>query len=287
MDWYPDPADPTRERYWDGQQWTHNTRAPRNLPAPTPQPQASRGGGATQAPGPFPSGQQYPPQQPGQPDPWAPQPYAQYPQNQEYPQYPQSQQYPQQQFQPYPQHPQAQWAQSVGPATPDGVPLAGWWSRVVAHMLDQIMISLVLGLLVGEWSRRFSAAYAEFVTDYLNAVQNGTAIPSIGDYDLMGPASVVWAVQTALTVAYLTAMYALRGATVGQMALGLRVTPEDRGAAAKGLGWGRALVRALVLTACLMTSIPFLLSALMPLWTRRRQTLHDMAAHTVVVRERR
>ena len=38
MDWYPDPADPTRERYWDGQQWTHNTRAQKTMPTAQPQP---------------------------------------------------------------------------------------------------------------------------------------------------------------------------------------------------------------------------------------------------------
>ncbi len=36
-----------------------------------------------------------------------------------------------------------------------------------------------------------------------------------------------------------------------------------------------------------MTSIFFVLSALMSLGTRRRQTWHDMAARTVVVRGRR
>ncbi|MDN5564163.1 MAG: DUF2510 domain-containing protein, partial [Luteococcus sp.] len=37
MDWYPDPADATRERYWDGERWTHNTRPAQVAPmAPAP-----------------------------------------------------------------------------------------------------------------------------------------------------------------------------------------------------------------------------------------------------------
>lgn len=34
--WYPDPAHPAQERYWDGWQWTRNTRGADTGPAPAP-----------------------------------------------------------------------------------------------------------------------------------------------------------------------------------------------------------------------------------------------------------
>jgi uncharacterized membrane protein (DUF485 family) len=34
--WYPDPADPTQERFWGGSIWTHNVRPRESMPAPTP-----------------------------------------------------------------------------------------------------------------------------------------------------------------------------------------------------------------------------------------------------------
>lgn len=48
-DWYPDPTDPTRQRYWDGQQWTSNY-APANLAVAENTPPAApspRGSGLT------------------------------------------------------------------------------------------------------------------------------------------------------------------------------------------------------------------------------------------------
>lgn len=35
--WYPDPTDPTRQRYWDGEGWTHDTRPSGEQPSPAPQ----------------------------------------------------------------------------------------------------------------------------------------------------------------------------------------------------------------------------------------------------------
>lgn len=235
MDWYPDPADPTRERYWDGQQWTHNTRAQKTLP--TPQPQTL-------------------PQQ----SPWQPQPQGAWQQ-------------------------QPQWTAAES-QTPDVMPLASWWQRVAAHVLDTMMITFLLNLLLGHWSQRFSNAYAQFMDDYLLAIEQGTAAPSVGGYDLVGPASVVVAAQAVLTLVYVVAMLRWRGATVGKMIMGLRVVPQDDALSTR-LSWRVAIVRGLVFVACLMTSIFFVLSALMSLGTRRRQTWHDMAARTVVVRGRR
>lgn len=237
MDWYPDPADPARERYWDGQQWTHNTRAPRVVVAPAA-PLAQPGAESA----------------------------VQY-------------QWQQQRQQPWPGGAQP------GPSAGPGVALGRWWQRVASHLVDSVVVSFLLGLFAGGYSERFTLAYSKFMQDYLEAAEAGTTLPSIGDYDLVGPGTVVMAVQALVTFAYVAAMLRYRGATIGKLLMGLRVVPEDA-APTSQLSWGQAMVRAGVFVLCLMTSLPFLVSALMPLWTKRRQTLHDMAAHTVVVKTR-
>lgn len=52
--WYPDPSDPSRERYWDGAQWTSETRDVDDTPPPPPVPPLSQGlpPGQTSAPPP-------------------------------------------------------------------------------------------------------------------------------------------------------------------------------------------------------------------------------------------
>ncbi len=64
--WYPDPVDPAQERYWDGWQWSRNTRL-RDLGPSSPPLGPARAGGSAPTPyaGPpgFPTAQ---PQRPGQ-----------------------------------------------------------------------------------------------------------------------------------------------------------------------------------------------------------------------------
>ncbi len=50
-DWYPDPEDPTQQRYWDGTQWTEH-RAPAAAPAEPAAPAAPHGSSPGGAPAP-------------------------------------------------------------------------------------------------------------------------------------------------------------------------------------------------------------------------------------------
>src|SRR5215218_9164881 len=96
--WYADPIDAGQERYWDGWQWSRNTRAREGTAAPgqgpaghPPQPGLSANPGYSQYPG-------YPQQGPSQP--WTGQPTAGRP--------------------------------GQATLTADGVPLAGWWWRALS-----------------------------------------------------------------------------------------------------------------------------------------------------------
>ncbi len=91
-------------------------------------------------------------------------------------------------------------------------------------------------------------------------------------------------------MAYYALLWRFSSATVGQLICGLRVVPAETGQGLPRLGWSTVLVRALiwVLPAQLGSYliIFWLLNCLSPLWNRRRQSLHDLAARTQVVKIR-
>jgi uncharacterized RDD family membrane protein YckC len=76
------------------------------------------------------------------------------------------------------------------------------------------------------------------------------------------------------------------GRSLGKRALGIRVVAIETGRApGAGRGFVRMIVTLLIALAS-MILLPFsLLDHLWPLWDERRQTLHDKAAGTVVVRD--
>jgi uncharacterized RDD family membrane protein YckC len=81
-----------------------------------------------------------------------------------------------------------------------------------------------------------------------------------------------------------------RGQTVGMMAVGIRVVQD---VTYDVVGYGRALGRGLVEqvfrllgSATFILGVVWLLDMLFPLWDKKRQTLHDKIAKTVVLRVR-
>lgn len=267
--WYPDPADQLQERYWDGAGWTHSTRpATGSVNAPAAQPLTA------------------PPAQPGYPQ-------QSYPQ-QSYP----TQAYPQQPGQPYPGAAgqygvqQQAWApQGVraarGPLTADGVPLAGWWWRVLAYLIDAVIVGVIAGLITSPWADQLSAATTAWAEDFWAAVEAGsTTYPNIWDaqYGVVTPWLITSAITVALTIFYATWFLALKAATIGQLACGLRVVPVDQGRAHQRLAVRTALIRNIAWQV--IGAVPLLgfINLVVPLWSRKRQTWHDMIARTQVVK---
>jgi uncharacterized RDD family membrane protein YckC len=73
-----------------------------------------------------------------------------------------------------------------------------------------------------------------------------------------------------------------RGQTVGMMAVRARAVDATHGG---GIGYGRALGRAVVeYLFIVVLFVPWVVDMLYPLWDGRRQTLHDKATNTVVVK---
>jgi uncharacterized RDD family membrane protein YckC len=175
------------------------------------------------------------------------------------------------------------------PTTPDGVPLAGWWARVAAYVIDGLIVGTagsvatipmqigmqrdIQELLQSEPTpREFFAAYLDIF------------LPLLTWSTLIG--FVVWAGYNAL-------MLRFKGATVGKLVLGLAVRLRERPGQ---LPWSAIAARIMVQQGVSLTVfVPLLYLALswFPLldnlwasWDGKRQALHDKAARTNVVRTR-
>lgn len=129
--------------------------------------------------------------------------------------------------------------------TPWGRPLAEWWRRLVAIVID--------GVLLGIVSLFISFAFTIYVRGLVSLV---------------------------LGIAYYGYMNGERGQTIGKMAMGIRVGREDNGGLI-GFGQGalRYFVQWLLFLACV---IPGIIDSLVPLSDARRQSWHDKVVHSVV-----
>jgi uncharacterized RDD family membrane protein YckC len=139
------------------------------------------------------------------------------------------------------------------------VAYAGFWRRFLALLIDGIILGIVGGILasilgLGSGSSGGGSVGFSFGT-------GGTLLNII------------------LDLIYFTLMIALvNGKTLGGMVLGIRVVPADGGGS---VSIGKALVRTIV---AYVSGLVILLGYLWMLWDSNKQTWHDKAAGTYVVR---
>lgn len=243
--WYLDPVDPAQERYWDGWQWSRNTR-PREAGQPTPQRPFGTEPQNPYATNPAPTGRGYP----------------------------------------------APAGRTQAATTADGVPLARWWWRVLATVIDNAITAVVIAALGFSLYRPMLVTLSNFFSQTFEAARTGAAPPPTPTTaDLMSSSSQALLVVLTLAVglAYQVLFLRWKSATPGKIACGLRVVPVDRGQAPGPLGWNAVVIRAAVwvLPAInALLSVFRLADVLFPLFHPKRQTLHDLAARTQVVRPR-
>ena len=291
--WYDDPDDPAQLRYWDGVLWTEH-RAPKKSPTVDqstigmPQDVAARRPHAS-PPGPpaHPSAPKAPswPQQPGaSADPQQP---GQYP-GQQYP----GQQYPGQYGG---QYPGQQWQQvQLGrpwPTTPDGVPLSGWWRRVLARVVDWFAVFLLaLPLNIGAYGD-MGRSMSRYFEQLIETAQAGGSTAPVMPPELVATLPRIALVTFFVYGAYEIGLIGAFGATLGKRVAGISVRLPDRPGPPP---WGQAAVRFVVKDlsrplsifrlVSLFGSVFAALDSLWPLWDPQKQALHDKAARTLVVR---
>jgi len=291
--WFDDPQDPSQLRYWDGVVWSSHvtpkvspTVEQSNIGMPyAVTPAAARphapGSQGAQGTSPAPGGLGPPQQHQGQ---------GQQDQDQ-WPAYGQARG-PAGQFGQQP----LGWA-SNWPTTPDGVVLSGWWKRVLAQIIDSIIVAIVALPLTFFPLRRAMPILGDFWREALAAAEAGTSTSPAQEAaaerlvtELMGPLAQVSLMMLALYLVYEIVFLTKVGATIGKMAVGisvrLRDTPGPPPLVAvlkrTAVKEGGSLVGLLPLVG-LFGSMFRLLDVLWPLWDDKKQAIHDKVGATNVV----
>jgi uncharacterized RDD family membrane protein YckC len=155
--------------------------------------------------------------------------------------------------------------------TPPGVaalPYAEWWKRVVAWLIDVVVLWVVQTIVA-----------AIFGLD-----RSITADPNTGGVSGNALGAFIFGnvVLLLVGVAYYVALNGSdRGQTLGKMALKIAVRDDATGGPA---GYGKAFIRYIVgAVLFILCIVPGVIDVLFPLWDPKKQTLHDKAAGTVVV----
>ncbi len=171
--------------------------------------------------------------------------------------------------------PPSAYGYTAGPTDRFGRPLADWWQRLVAIIVDALILSVPKGIIT---------------SIFVGATSSGGVFQSHWAASLV----VIGIIFAIVDIGYFALLNGSeKGQTVGQMMLGIAVRDEPSGGA---IGPERAGIRIVVLyPGVLLGWIPVigpiaglyaLVAALSPLWDNRRQGFHDKVAHTDVIKVR-
>ncbi|MDO5676465.1 MAG: RDD family protein [Propionibacteriaceae bacterium] len=243
--WYPDPAGSGGERFWDGVAWSQSTRD-QEVPPAAPEPQSY----AT------PSGQQY---------------------NQSYQQQPYQQQY----GQPYQQGYGTPYG-SVGPRP------AGFWWRFLGYVIDGIILGILTQIVttmlgIQAALNRASEAWARDMVIWIENSSPDAPFPMPGP-DFTAATFQISIVAGILMILYRIGMYAWKSATLGQMALGMKLVKAD--APDEKLSMGTIVLRAVVSSVLYSITLVNIANGLAAAFTSKKQTIGDMIARTQVLKIR-
>ncbi len=163
---------------------------------------------------------------------------------------------------------------SAAPAAPAAAvttpSYAGFWRRLWSYLIDRFILGVLFTPVAFLVILPVAASQS---SDWMDTDLPGEAIAAV-----MGAVlTVVFLALLASWLYYALMQSSSRQATLGQMALGLRVTDLE----GRRISLGRASGR---LFATVLTGMTFGLGYLAVLFTSRKQTLHDLVAGTVVVR---
>ncbi|MGO4257738.1 RDD family protein [Marmoricola sp. RAF53] len=179
------------------------------------------------------------------------------------------------------------------PSTPDGVPLAGWWWRVLAQVIDGILLAPVVLLALAPAVASQWDELQRWFDQVSAAAENGTATPappSLFD-PTDGAGLILLLLPVLVSLAYNIVFLHWKQATPGKLVLGMRVRLREHPGP---LPWSAILARVgFTATLGLLAAVPYigfafsiaqLLNYLWPLWDPKKQALHDKVAGTNVVK---
>ncbi|MEZ0166782.1 RDD family protein [Kineococcus sp. LSe6-4] len=184
---------------------------------------------------------------------------------------------------PYPSYPPSQYpAPGVKAiATPDGQALGGLGFRLLARLVDWILVT-VISALAGWSSVRMLTTQAQSATDALMAGDTQAYVDQLAAASSGSAVRSLTFVVLAVSAVYTILTLRFYGATPGKALFRLRVRDWNRPGHP---GWLQCISR---WVGCEMIGqiIPLylLLDFLWPCWDQRKQALHDKLARTVVVK---
>ncbi|MEK7686994.1 MAG: RDD family protein [Pseudomonadota bacterium] len=146
-------------------------------------------------------------------------------------------------------------------------PYGGFWIRFVAYMIDGLIISVAAAVIVAIFAAFVVLTGMEYDSEELSLeIVLGTV--------LMVLALIVinWLYEALMTSSP-------RGATLGKMAIGVRIVRVD----GAQLSFGRATARHF-LKVMITPLVPLAIGYLMAAFTARKRALHDVLADTLVVK---
>ena len=170
---------------------------------------------------------------------------------------------------------------------PDGRPLAGFGDRLLAYIIDALIMGAVAMLIwvpaLIWWFRRFAIELTRMDTSYNPSDQIPAETVSafiVGYLVLFG---LILAATLGISYVYLVEMSWRSGQTIGKRAMKLQVAPAEPGVERSRM----MFVKRWAVERVGGAFLPFFsyLDGLWQLWDKPlQQCLHDKAAHTVVVK---
>ena len=153
-------------------------------------------------------------------------------------------------------------------------PYAGFWLRVVAYLIDGIILGVIYGVLflIG-----IAFVGVGSIESMARGMHNGDAEPPVAFVLMLIFISFLWLIASWIYHAYLES--SPNQGTLGKMALGLIVTDLQ----GRRIGFGHATGRffAKIITGLIPLGIGYMMAG----FTEKKQALHDMIAATLVLRK--
>lgn len=179
---------------------------------------------------------------------------------------------------------QSPWGQAAQGIPIHNTPvLAGFWWRVLAAILDGLILLIPLSVIQAPITTRASEILEGWLTIYIQAAVAGAVLPPMPE-GILGPFAISALVGLIAYFVYRTVLVTMKGGTLGQLITGLRVVPDGAPMDTKP-GWSMSAIRAI--TALVFRQIPVLnlIDVLVMLGSQKKQTLHDRIARTIVIKK--
>ena len=153
---------------------------------------------------------------------------------------------------------------------------AGFWLRFVALIIDYIIIYVVQSLVFVPVLGLMGISFASKIDD-METMSDAEKMGMIGSMVAMGGATAL--LMTIISLLYWSLMESSKyQATVGKLALGIRVTDLD--------GNSLDFVKALIRNICkIISQMILFIGFIMAGFTEKKQGLHDIIAGTLVVKK--